>query len=295
MASLEERRAIYEQKINSIDGIRFIEWKSGFKNNTSRPLVSHSCGYKWTPVVASLISGKGCPKCSGRLRPSPEEYIRRINKESNHTFVDWCSNDRSPKCYVIVKCALGHEMRSALYNIVGKSLLCAECSGRKRRTSEYREQEINSIAGMTFIRWVNGYSSSKSRVIVRHSCGLEREARVADLISGRHCPACTKYGFNPAKDGTVYFLESSCGEYIKVGIANNAKRRIAELRRETPFAFTVAAQIRFQKGSDARKLEKFFHGNFEGAGLSGFSGSTEWMISHDDILYMARMVSTESP
>ena len=282
MDSMQSRKSRYENIASSTKDIEFIGWVGEFRNNQSKMMVKHSCGHIWTPSAQSIVYGRGCPKCSGRLLPSPDEYIRRINNETEHTFVSWAGDDRGSRCRVFVMCNKGHVFESAIYNILGGSIHCAECNGKKRRSSEYREKQISEIDGVSFVSWDGVYSSLKSRATVLHSCGLKWTSTVGDLISGRGCPSCAKYGFDPSKPAFMYALLSSCGSYMKVGIANNIKRRITELKRETPFDFHVSAYVVFDVGRDARLEEKRMHASLKSAGMSGFNGCSEW-FNYDSI------------
>lgn len=287
MDSAQSRKSRYENIASSTNDIEFIGWVGEFRNNQSKMMVRHSCGHTWTPSAQSIVYGRGCPKCSGRLLPSPDEYIRRINNESAHTFVSWAGDDRGSRCRVFVMCSKGHVFEAAIYNILCGSIHCAECSGRKRRSSEYREKQISKIDGISFVSWDGVYSGLKSRATVLHSCGMKWTSTVGDLIRGRGCPSCAKYGFDPSKQAFMYALSSSCGSYMKVGIANNIKRRITELKRETPFDFHVSAYVVFDVGSDARLAEKRMHASLKSAGMAGFNGCSEWF--HYDSIAISKI------
>jgi hypothetical protein len=92
------------------------------------------------------------------------------------------------------------------------------------------------------------------------------------------CPQCAEYGYQKALPGVVYLLFSECGQYMKIGITNKMKSRLKGLRTNTPFGFKVAGQKHFEDGSEAREYELRLHSMFRPAGLSGFSGCTEWFL-----------------
>lgn len=279
MNSIESRRVTYEARISSIHGIEFIRWQSPFKNNTTRAVVRHHCGYEWAPVAASLFTGKGCPKCSGRVRPSPDEYESRINNSGIHDFVSWCGDGRGPHDRVIVRCKKGHDMQAVLYNIISQSISCPTCNKKKRLSEDEHISRINEISGISFVRWVSAYEGSRSRFIALHSCGNEAETTYGDAKRYGGCHACTKYGYKDDRPGYLYHLKSKCGNYLKVGITHNPKRRFQELRRSTPFSFSVSSVTKFEVGGDARRMESDCHASMSSAGFSGFSGATEWFIT----------------
>ena len=40
------------------------------------------------------------------------------------------------------------------------------------------------------------------------------------------CPTCTKYGYDPNKDGWLYFMEHEGFGYLQIGITNNPEDRL---------------------------------------------------------------------
>lgn len=93
-------------------------------------------------------------------------------------------------------------------------------------------------------------------------------------LAGKGCSGCAKHGFDYKRDGLVYFLMGD--GVIKVGITNNARRRIARLSKKTPFEFSLIAKIK-TTGEEAAAIERYYHRKYESAGLTGFDGSTEWL------------------
>lgn len=278
MNSIEERRETYESRIEELSDITFVGWQTPFRNNTTRAIVRHSCGYEWAPVVASLFAGKGCPKCSKRVRPSPDEYEARINNSGIHTFVSWCSSDRSARARVVVRCKMGHDIEAALYNITGSVIKCPTCNKKKRLTEAEHIARINALVGVSFVEWVAGYHGSASKFVCLHSCGSTTVTMYGDAKRGGCCPACTKHGYKDGQPGYLYHLKSICGAYIKVGITNNMKKRLQELVRLTPFGFEVSSVRRFDSGLCARRREAELHASMKSAGFSGFSGASEWFL-----------------
>lgn len=93
-------------------------------------------------------------------------------------------------------------------------------------------------------------------------------------LSGQGCPSCAKTGFNPNANGFVYFLHGD--GFIKVGITNKISKRLAQLKSATPFDFHLIAKIK-TTGTEAMRIEKYYHKKYESAGLTGFDGATEWL------------------
>lgn len=94
------------------------------------------------------------------------------------------------------------------------------------------------------------------------------------------CPKCAQTGFNPSKPGTLYVLadDKQCPTLLKIGITNNLKQRLRQLRHTTPHPVVKITMYTFSHGGDAYKLEQEVHKFFHelNAGMNGFNGATEW-------------------
>lgn len=141
-----------------------------------------------------------------------------------------------------------------------------------------RIRQINALPNISFVRWVGGYRSNKSKAVCRCVIdGFEWAAAVSSLISGgRGCPKCAPYGFDPAKRGTLYLLRSDCGSMVKIGISNDHERRHRDLKRATPFDWSCI-ELLHGDGEAIADMEKELHSITEQAAFSQpFDGYTEW-------------------
>ena len=187
-----------------------------------------------------------------------------------------------------MKCREGHLWTATINSILNDSAGCPKCSGKYRYSQNERESQLNDKPHAMFVCWVNEYKNAESRAVMQCDKGHVWEASVNSLLNGgTGCPSCAKYGFDPAKPGTLYALRSECGRLIKIGISNNFKRRVGELTKRTPFRFNVVERFD-SDGKTIRRLEKAFHVEFESSGLEGFDGATEWLEFTPDILGLMR-------
>lgn len=73
-----------------------------YKNNKTPIEVScNVCGYEWSPTPNSLIEMKGCPKCSGLLRKTQDEFVREMaEKHPTITVIgEYVNNRVKVKCF----------------------------------------------------------------------------------------------------------------------------------------------------------------------------------------------------
>lgn len=156
------------------------------------------------------------------------------------------------------------------------------CSNNFKWNQEQRELQLSmecKARGLDFVGWESaGYKTTQSKLIASCLVHGQFSSSVANFMYQKtSCPGCAQNGFDSTAEGYVYALRSDCGGYIKVGISNYPEERVSFLAKVTPFGFTQEAQIRFDSGAHARKLERQTHDAFMRAGLSGFDGCTEWL------------------
>jgi hypothetical protein len=76
------------------------------------------------------------------------------------------------------------------------------------------------------------YSSGKMR---RWKCseGHRWSSTVANRSNGNGCPSCAKFGFDPNKDGWLYFIDHDELQMFQIGISNVPENRLAQhLKRD---------------------------------------------------------------
>ena len=280
------------EQINSIQGIEFVEWHSEYLGIESKAVVRCDIdGFIWSTKVAHLLkSGSGCPQCAGNRRYTSSEYMDKINAIANgrFKFVYWPYGFSNSRSKALCRCEFdGFEWESIANNIINHGRGCPQCAGKRRWTSEEYIEMVN-VAGrgrFCFSRWDGEFKNGKTKAIIKCLVdGFEWTSYISPLIRrGCGCPKCAKYGFDGSKNGTIYFLYSDCGRYVKVGISNSVSSRISILRSKTPFNFSLIG-MEDSVGSKVRYLEGWFHDRYESAGLSGFDGATEWLIRTEDLI-----------
>lgn len=207
---------------------------------------------------------------------------QQINSLPNITFVRWDGEYRNNKSKCVCRCDAGHEWKASVSHLVSNGRGCPQCalrnvSERFRMPEIERITQINSIDGVSFVRWCGEYHSNKSRVVCRCDKGHEWTAVINSIVdTGRRCPQCASSGYDRTKPATLYALRSECGTMVKIGISNNIEQRHAILKRKTPFAFECV-ELCHGDGGMVATLEKVLHGLMEPIVFdTPFDGSTEW-------------------
>lgn len=182
-------------QINATPNVSFVRWVDGYKNSSSKAVCRCSvCGCEWVNMVNSIINaGRGCANCSGKRRWTAEESIAQINKLKNISFVRWDGRYQGKRTKAVCRCALdGFEWSTAVDKLRNEGTGCPKCAGNIRINANERISQINSLAGISFIGWADGYKNAHSKAVCK--CGIdgyEWQATSTDLINrGTGCPQC---------------------------------------------------------------------------------------------------------
>lgn len=152
------------------------------------------CGRKWNPTAAELLNGRGCPKCSGRMRKTHDEFIREVTAKAPSLEVK--SQYINASTPVLMRCKdCGHTWQTKPPSIVNSGHGCPKCSmkkaGRKNALSQEEFARRMSLR-LPGLEVTGKYLSGDSLVSAHcHACGYEWNATAKSLLHGiRRCPRC---------------------------------------------------------------------------------------------------------
>jgi len=179
--------------------------------------------------------GNGCPICGNK------KLLRGFNDlQTTHPQIAAEANGWDPSLFFAGsgkkmdwKCPLGHTY-SAVLSSRALGTNCPICANRVVLPGfndlETRFPEVAAEAyGWDPSREIFG--STKMR---RFKCakGHIWMVRIAHRTTdGSNCPGCSSTGFNPSKDGYLYFLRSDPWGMLQIGITNVPDDRLADHRR----------------------------------------------------------------
>ena len=188
-------------------------------------------GHIYRATVSFVSSGGGCAICAGKIvlagfndletkypdiARMADGWDPKTKPSSSHKKLSW-------------KCELGHKWEAVLSNLTSRKAGCPICSGRQVLIGFNDLLTINPSLAREAVGWDPKTITSRSGLKRRWKCneGHEWVTAVANRTKGTGCPSCAIYGFDPNKDGWLYFLRHKRWELLQIGITNVPDGRIA--------------------------------------------------------------------
>jgi hypothetical protein len=134
------------------------------------------------------------------------------------------------------KCELGHTWEVSPQNRFqtrGAISNCPVCSGDKLWVGfNDLATKHPELAGEAF-GWdptsiIAGHTKRKWKCLEGHIWMASTISRIGSQVG---CPTCSKTGFDPNRDGFLYFLEHKHWSMLQVGITNNPEKRLGQHRK----------------------------------------------------------------
>ncbi len=187
-------------------------------------------GHRWKATSLNRMYGKNCPICINKrilvgyndLATTHPEIAAQADGWDPTTVVAGTASMRNWKC------ELGHTWRTGCASRTTQDLGCPFCGNQRvwpgfndlATTHPHLLPEVDG--------WDPTTVSAGSNKRVRWKCGEGHHwmAMLSDRKAGTGCPTCAKFGFDPNKDGYLYFLEHDEWEMFQIGITNVPDKRL---------------------------------------------------------------------
>ena len=198
-----------------------------------------SCGDVVYPKLKNLQRGDGgCYKCgmkkAGVSNTLDSEQAIQLVRAAGFTPLE-------PYTNALTKWKMRHDLcnsivypkLNSLSNKLSKTSGCAVCAGKQVEVGFNDLQTTHPLISIEAIQWdpTSLTSGSNQKKMWRCSEGHEWKARIAERTSGHGCPSCAQNGFDPNKDGWLYFLNHPDWEMFQIGITNVPDDRLATHKR----------------------------------------------------------------
>lgn len=256
------------------------------KNNLSKVVIKCTNHGEFSQLVSSHLSGHGCPKCANaesannRRKPLSEFTVRALEVHKGvydySSFVYVNTNTKGS----IICSTHGVFYQTPKEHLRGRG--CPKCAVNCKLTTDSFTRKASEVHNDKYSYGFTEYVNGSTPVII--TCPIHGGfiQKPSDHLSGNGCQSCAKGGYKENKEGFLYILHSE--EHIKVGISNQPLKRFQDLKTETPFPFDVLDVLHSKSGLAVKCVESIIHNSFPSAGLSGFSGCTEWLTPNAELI-----------
>lgn len=219
-----------------------------------------------TPMQIVRPSAKGCNICQKNTAYTTETFIEKIKdlhptlsfektiykkqREGDGKVIVTCHNDPNDV----------HDWEVSTKTLLKGKSGCGVCSGKGGRSLEQFIKEAQKVHGNSYDYTESQYTGSENYMDIKcNSCNGKFQQQPKAHISGRGCPKCGKYGYQPSKPGYFYVqkLTNNDKTVYKYGITGDMKRRVHEQSRDSEFNHEVLVERFFEDGSKPLVLEKF--------------------------------------
>ena len=218
-------------------------WDPSTLSSGSNKSVSWRCelGHSWAAAVNDRSSGNGCAVCSGRAVLAGFNDLATTNPELAAQADGWDPSTLSSGSGAKVgwKCDLGHSWAATLKSRSNGNN-CPVCSGRA------------VLAGFNDLATTHPELAAQADGWGPTTLTFGSHTKVKDRSKGAGCPSCAQSGFDPNKDGWLYFIDHDALSLFQIGISNFPESRLGQHSKRGWEVMEVRGPM---EGHIARQLE----------------------------------------
>lgn len=194
-------------------------------------------GHSWLAPPARRSNGVGCPYCTNQVVIIGVSDLKTRYPQIAAEAFGWepskvHSGSHEKRTW---RCGAGHQWTATVSGRTFKLSGCPYCSGREVIEGENDLRSLFPRIAEEAYGWDPGKISAHSGARREWRCvnGHNWQTRVAQRTGGSKsgCPSCAKTGFNPSKDGWLYFLRHDLWGLLQIGISNTPEDRVTRHMR----------------------------------------------------------------
>ena len=187
-------------------------------------------GHIWTSKPEYRSQGRGCHYCTNqKVLAGFNDLASSFTEIANDAF-GWDPKTVTPGSNQRKKwiCKLGHIYSATVSSRTNKKSGCPYCANKKLLEGF---NDLRSLApGLA--NEANGWNpeiilyGTHKKLSWKCEYGHIWTAQVSSRLRGAGCPTCAKHGFDPNKDGFLYYLSHQDLGLLQIGITNTPKERL---------------------------------------------------------------------
>lgn len=164
-----------------------------YVNMKTKFTVRHNiCGHEYLVQPTRFIrSGRRCPSCFGKNKPSQEEFDKRVEDAVGNEYV-FIEDYQTAKIKIKVK----HNTCGHVYGVAPDKFLnggrrCPKCSKKYKRSHEEFVNEVDML-GLGDYEVLGVFEKTSKKIEFRHkTCGYVYQTSAYHFLAGNRCPKCS--------------------------------------------------------------------------------------------------------
>jgi hypothetical protein len=237
---------IVNQRISD-RGIRMI---GDYINTNTKSKFKCNCGNEWESTPSNIIKGNCCPVCSlkakaDNLRLSKEIINERLFDRNISLVGDYIDSGTKAE----FMCSEYHTWKATPASVI-HGCGCPVCSKNSRLSKDMVNRRL--FESNRNIEMIGEYTNANALSEFKCTCDYTWQSTPGNIMAGKGCPRCAKYGFQIDQPGWIYILIFET--FIKYGITNDLDRRLFEHLNNGKY--TVALTKLYEDGAIALNWEK---------------------------------------
>ena len=206
------RVPLTKEVVNERIADRGIELVGGYVSGRHKSEFRCSEGHTWVAKPNGVMSGKGCPYCSGRAGVTKQVVNERIADRGIELVGEYANVKHKSE----FRCSEGHTWMATSDSVMRGSG-CPYCSNRAPLT----KQVVNERIADRGLELVGEYVNAKHKSEFRCSEGHTWLATPGDVMRGTGCPKC----YRGTGSAILYYLRVESERYgttYKIGITSKS-------------------------------------------------------------------------
>ncbi len=220
-------------------------------------------GHEWKTTIGSRAGrGSGCPFCAYKqvmpgfndLATTHQHLVDEVDGWDPTTVIAGTNRLLSWKC------SLGHTWKTKGTSRASRTERtngvsgCPVCSGNRVLPGFNDLATTHPEIAAAAVGWdpTTVSKGHQPKLLWHCEAGHEWRATTNSLTQGSWCPSCAKTGFDPNKDGWLYFLDNDALDMLQIGISNVPKGRLGQHSKRGWEVIEVRGPM---EGHLARELE----------------------------------------
>jgi hypothetical protein len=192
------------KKVKKTHGDKYDYSKVNYVNGTTKVIIICPIHGEFTQTPSRHWRGCGCPKCSGNVKKTTEEYVKEVNNIHNNKY------DYSKVVYdgayskITIICPIhGEFTQTANDHIGGKG--CSKCAGKNKTNEEYIKK-ANQLHENKYDYSNTKFGLTQDKITIICPIHGEFTQKANSHLNGAGCPRCSG---NKKKTTEEFIIEAN--------------------------------------------------------------------------------------